>query len=428
MEATLTSAKNLKGVITVPGDKSISHRSLILASLAHGRSRIANFSFSKDCLSTMNCLRSLGVEMEIDADKVIHLVGKGLEGFREPSDILDCGNSGTTMRMMLGVLARSHLFAVLSGDRFLNRRPMGRVVEPLKKMGAHIWGREGGTKAPLAVKGTRLRGCDHRIEIPSAQVKSALLLAGLQAKGETSVTEPFPSRDHTERMLEYLGADIQYGDSYSRISSARGLQAKDIQIPGDFSSAAYFLVAALVARSSEITIRDVGINKTRAGLVEVLERMGADVVVSDRRILNNEPVADVTCHWGALKGVEVGGEIIPRLIDEIPVLCVAASLAEGRTVIKDAGELHYKECDRIEAMATELAKMGAHIVPTPDGFIIEGVERLRGARVDSRFDHRVAMSLAIAALAAEGETTISNFECVDISFPGFLDVLRSLME
>lgn len=356
--------------------------------------------------------------------------GKGLHGLNEPAGILDCGNSGTTMRLLSGLLAGQRFLSLMSGDHSLNRRPMRRVIEPLTAMGAEIWGRAGGFYPPLAIKGSEnLKGITYRMPVASAQVKSALLLAGLYAGGPTRIIEPEKSRDHTERMLQAMGADIEVQGLEITLKPGKELTPQEFLVPGDISSAAFFLVAALIVPGSEIMIRDVGINPTRAGLIEVLEAMGARISIENQRVVGGEPIGDIVAGYSHLRGTMVGGDIIPRLIDEIPILAVAMALAEGESVVRDAGELRVKESDRIKAICCELGKMGAGIEELEDGFVIQGCpEGLRGAAVDSQGDHRIAMSAAIAALKADGDTIVDNSEVVDISFPEFWPLLGKLMK
>jgi len=417
----------LSGIVKVAGDKSISHRAVMLGALAKGKTTIENFLAGQDCLATVKCLRALGVHIEgFDAKGRVEVYGRGLRGLKEPENVLDAGNSGTTARLMLGILAGQDFFSVITGDDSLRYRPMGRVTKPLKKMGAHLEGRKGGEFAPIAVTGGNLKPIVFRSPVASAQVKSAVLLAGLYAKGETRVIEPYRSRDHTERMLQYFGVDIKVEGTSVRVKGQPELRGSKIYVPGDISSAAYFLVAGAAVPGSDVTVLNVGINPTRSGVLEVLKQMGARINIFNRRQLCGEPVADIRIQGGCLKGVKIGGEMIPRLIDEIPVLAVAAAVAEGDTVIEDAGELKVKETNRLEAVAGELSRMGARVKLLDDGLIISGIKNLKGSICESRGDHRMAMSLAVAGLLAEGETVVKDAGCVDISFPGFFDVLNSL--
>lgn len=429
MERVNECKKPLKGEIFVAPDKSISHRSIIFSGLGNGNGYVNNFLRAGDTLSTCGCMRSLGIEI-LDRGERMLIEGKGLHGLSEPAGILDCGNSGTTMRLLSGLLAGQGFLSLMSGDHSLNRRPMRRVIEPLTAMGAEIWGRAGGYYPPLAIKGSEtLKGITYNMPVASAQVKSALLLAGLFAEGQTTIIEPEKSRDHTERMLRAMGADIEVQGLEITLKPGKELAGQEFYVPGDISSAAFFLVAALIVPGSEIMIRDVGINPTRAGLIEVLQGMGARMAIENQRIVGGEPIGDIVATYSELRGTSVGGDIIPRLIDEIPILAVAMSAAEGESAVRDAGELRVKESDRIKAICCELAKMGAGIEELEDGFVIQGrPEGLKGAAVDSRGDHRIAMSTAVAALKARGETTVHNSEVVDISFPEFWPLLRNLVK
>jgi len=340
--------------------------------------------------------------------------------------VLDCGNSGTTMRLMAGVLAAQPFFSVMTGDGSLRSRPMGRIIQPLRLMGAEIWGRGGGTLAPLAIKGGGLRGIEYRTPVASAQVKSAIILAGLHAQGETLIEEPAPSRDHTERLLRAMGAEVMSEGRLVRVRPGRELRATDVQVPGDISAAAYWLVAGATHPQARLRVRNVGLNPTRTGVIDVLQEMGARLGVENQRTQGGEPVADLVIESSELKGVEIGGEVIPRLIDEIPVIAVAAALAEGTTVIRDAAELQNKESNRIATTVRELSKLGARIEETADGMVIRGVRKLRGSECQSYQDHRLAMSLGIAGMVAVGETVIADAEAVAISYPGFWDCYNAL--
>lgn len=422
----LNRVAGLKGELTPPPDKSISHRAIMFAALAEGASRIRNFLKAEDPLSTMKAFRSLGVDIrEEDGDVVVR--GNGLNGLREPADVIDCGNSGTTVRLIAGILSGNPFFSVLTGDDSLKQRPMARVVAPLKEMGAAISGRAGSRYLPLAITGGGLKALRYVMPVASAQVKSCLILAGLYAEGTTTVIEPFKSRDHTERMLKAMGATITIDDLAVGVSGGGQLAPIDITVPADFSSAAFFIAAALLAPGSSVVIKSVGINPTRDGLLGVLRDMGAAVELHNLRDVSGEPVADLHCTTAAsLKAVRIGKELVPSLIDEFPILCVLATQAEGTTEIRGADELRVKESDRISAMAAELRKLGVELEEYPDGISIRGKTPLKGAVVESYGDHRIAMSLAVAALIAEGTTTIENASCVDISFPGFFEQLRSL--
>lgn len=428
MDRLIKKAKALKGEITPPPDKSISHRAVMFASLAKGQSKIKNFLWAKDPLSSLNAMRALGVEITITDSKEIIVNGKGLHSLKEPENVIDCGNSGTTMRLLSGILAGQPFLSILTGDDSLRQRPMRRIIEPLRLMGANIVGRAENRFPPLVIKGGSLKGIKYNMPIASAQVKSAILLAGLYAEGETSVTEPYKSRDHTEKMLESMGAEIQIESNTIRINPPlHPLKPFDITIPNDFSSAAFFIAGACLVPNSEVLIKNVCLNKTRTGFLEILKSMGADIEILNIKEQAGEPVGDIFVRSSAaLKGVTVEGEIIPRLIDEFPVLCVVATQAEGITIIRDAKDLRAKESDRIKAMTSELSKMGISIKEFEDGVEIKGPCRIKGAEVYSYKDHRIAMALSIAGLIAEGETVIKEADCVDISFPEFYDLLEML--
>ncbi|MDI6890510.1 MAG: 3-phosphoshikimate 1-carboxyvinyltransferase [Thermodesulfovibrionales bacterium] len=461
----ISKAKGFKGEFSPPPDKSISHRAVIFSSLSKGKSIIKNFLRAEDTISTVNAMRMLGVEItevsppthpspsrgegkgggEISelrtSNSELIINGQGLYGLKEPFDVIDCGNSGTTMRLFSGVLSGNPFFSVLTGDESLRQRPMSRVIIPLRQMGAEIMARFEDRYPPIAIRGRRLKAIKYTMPVASAQVKSAILLAGLYAEGETEVIEPFKSRDHTERMLPAFGAEIEVEDLHIKIKGGTELKGLEIHVPGDFSSAAFFIVAALLVPDSEILIKNVGVNPTRTGLLEALKQMGADIELINMRDISfnselrtqnselffGEPVADLYCKGGKeLKAVQVTKEDIPAMIDEFPVLCVAATQAEGVTTIRGAGELRIKESDRIKAMATELRKMGGEVEELEDGMSIRGKGRLRGATVESYRDHRIAMALSIAALIADGKTTINGVSSVNISFPGFFEILRRL--
>lgn len=426
MEVIVEPAKYLRGEITVPGDKSISHRAAMIGVLAEGTTEIHGFLHGADCLSTISCLEKMGARYSHNQDGSLTVEGLGLRGFKEPEDILDAGNSGTTMRLLLGILAGQNFHSIITGDASLCRRPMGRVVKPLRRMGANISGRQGGNYAPLAVQGSNLQALEYNSPVASAQVKSAILLAGLYADGKTSITEPTKSRDHTERMLKSFGVPVREEGTWVEVTGFPRLEGQKVVVPGDISSAAFFLVAGLVVKGSEINITGVGVNPTRDGIVQVLQEMGGHISIENRRQVNGEPVADITVRSSDLRGVTVGGEIIPRLIDELPVLAVAACFATGTTIIKDAAELKVKETDRIKAVVQQLGKMGARITERPDGMEINGGPALQGAHVTSMGDHRMAMSLTIAALAARGRTIIDQAEAVSVSYPDFFTEVNRL--
>ncbi|HEY5998780.1 MAG TPA: 3-phosphoshikimate 1-carboxyvinyltransferase [bacterium] len=416
----------LRGEVRVPGDKSISHRALILASQAEGACVIRGLSPGGDVRNTARALRALGVALGRWGEEPLAVSGAGLGGWREPGGVLDFGNSGTGIRLMAGMLAAHPFFSVLTGDRYLRRRPMRRVAEPLRLMGARIAGRAGGTLAPLAIEGARLRGAGYASPVASAQVKSALLLAGLLADGETSVTEPERSRDHTERMLRFLGVDVRVAGTAVSLAGGTPWRARDLTVPGDPSSAAFLLAAAAISPDAQITVRDVCVNPTRTGFFEVLRAMGARLRLTRRREVCGEPVADVTAASSELRGIDVPPELVPQTIDEFPILAATALFARGTTRVTGAAELRVKESDRIRTMCLELARLGARVRELPDGLEIEGGHPLRGAACASHGDHRVAMSLAVAGGAIRGETRIADTACVATSFPGFWDLMRGL--
>jgi 3-phosphoshikimate 1-carboxyvinyltransferase len=421
----LDAVGQVTGDVRVPGDKSISHRALMLGALAQGDTEIRGLLRGEDCLATLAILRAVGVHIE-DSPEVVVVRGRGAEAFREAETVLDAGNSGTTLRLLAGVLAGRPWLSVLTGDASLRRRPMGRVVEPLRRMGAAIAGRAGGEYAPLAIRGATLRGITWRTPVASAQVKSAVLLAGLQAWGPTAVIEPLTSRDHTERMLGAFGAAVEVEGTTVRVRGPATLQAAAVAVPGDFSSAAFLIVAAAARPGSDVRLRDVGINPTRTGLLGVLARMGADLTLERRREVAGEPVADLRVRGMRLRSAQVAAHEIPGLVDEVPALAVAAALAEGDTVIEGAGELRLKEVDRLAALAGEMTALGAAVQADGDVLRIRGGRALTGAEVQSRGDHRMAMSLAVAGLFADGETLVRDVACVETSFPGFAELLRAV--
>ncbi|MGI6659914.1 MAG: 3-phosphoshikimate 1-carboxyvinyltransferase [Dethiobacteraceae bacterium] len=425
MQVTISAQGPLQGTVQVPGDKSISHRAAILGALAEGETTIEGFLPGDDCLATVTCLRQLGVPIIVDG-QTVQIQGVGLTGLREPEDVLNCGNSGTTARLLLGVLAAQPFSAVLTGDASLRQRPMGRVTEPLRSFGAHIVGRQQGQLLPLTCLPGKIRGGCYRSPVASAQVKSALLLAGLFSSGMTQVSEPYLSRDHTERLLACLGADISVQGTTVTLQGSARLRGRLLQVPGDLSAAAYFLVAASIVPGSELLLPNVGINPSRTGLLTVLQAMGGKLQLLNRREINGEPRADLLVRSAPLRGVEISGALIPKLIDELPVLAAAALFAGGKTIIRDAQELRVKETDRLAAVAEEFSKLGAVITPTADGLIIDGPQQLQGGTVDSRGDHRMAMSLAVAALRAAAPVTITGAEAVAISYPHFWETLQSL--
>ena len=417
---TVAPGRPLRGLLRVPGDKSISHRAAILGGIAGGVTRVSGFLRAEDCLSTLRCLRALGVAIDEQRDTLVIHGGPPAE----PGDVLDVGNSGTTIRLLAGVLAGQPFHSVLTGDASIRRRPMARVAEPLRQMGAHISGRQGGRLAPLAIAGASLRGIAYATPVASAQVKSAILLAGLFAEGETSVAEPSQSRDHTERMLGAFGVPVRRDGQTARLTGPAAPRGTAVHVPGDLSSAAYFLVAGALVPGSEVAVADVGINPTRTGVLDILRMMGACVEVRDEREEGGELVGTVVVRAAPLRGIMIGGGVIPRAIDELPVLAVAACLAAGETMIRDAAELRVKESDRVAVLARELGRLGADIVPQPDGLVIAGGRRLHGGHVRSGGDHRIAMALAVAGLCADGPVIIEDSACVETSFPGFEAALR----
>ena len=454
----LSKAKSFKGTFSATPDKSISHRSVIFSSLAKGKSVIKNFLRAEDTISSINAMRMLGVEItEVRSQKSevtpstqpspsmgeskgggessklqapsseLVINGNGIYGLKEPCNVIDCGNSGTTIRMLSGILSGNPFFSVLTGDESLRTRPMGRVITPLRQMGAEIIARGENKYPPIAIKGKKLQPIKYASPVASAQVKSAILLAGLYADGETEIIEPAKSRDHTERMLPAFGAKIKVDGLRVRIRGGTELKGTEVYVPGDFSSAAFFIIGALLIKDSDITISGVGINPTRTGLLSALKEMGADIELYNIRNLSGEPVADIHCKGGSdLKAINITKEKIPALVDEFPVLCVAATQATGTTTIRGAEELRVKESDRIKTMATELKKMGAEIEEFDDGLSIHGKSSLKGVSIESYGDHRIAMAMSIAGLIADGTTTIHGVSSVNISFPGFFEILRRL--
>ena len=415
----------LRGELEIPGDKSISHRAIMFGSLAQGTTEVTHFLQGADCLSTISCFQKLGIRIENTTDKIL-IHGKGLHGLSAPTDILDCGNSGTTTRLISGILSGQNFTSTLTGDASIQKRPMKRIMEPLSRMGADITSIHGNNCAPLTIKGSQLKGIHYHSPIASAQVKSAILLAGLYADGETRVTEPHVSRNHSEIMLSYFGANIKTEDTTAILLPEPILEGQKIAVPGDISSAAYFIAAGLLVPGSEILLKNVGINPTRDGILRVAKEMGGNIEFLNVNTDNGEPTADLLVKFSSLKGITVGGEIIPTLIDEIPIIAIMAAFARGTTIIKDAAELKVKESNRIQVMVDNLKAMGADIESTDDGMIIHGGKDLHGAIIDSHKDHRIAMSFAIASLLADGQVTILDKNCVDISFPTFYQDLNRL--
>ncbi len=415
----------LKGTVTVPGDKSISHRSIMFGALADGTTKITNFLRGADCLSTVACFRKLGIEIEETPDEIL-IHGKGIHGLTAPDSMLDVGNSGTTTRLISGILAGQPFTTELNGDESIQNRPMKRIIDPLTQMGADIESIRGNDCAPLRINPGQLQGIHYQSKVASAQVKSCILLAGLYADGTTSVTEPYLSRNHTEIMLKHFGAKITSEGTTATITPGFELHGQEIEVPGDISSAAYFIAAGLIVPGSEILIKNVGINPTRDGLLRVCKDMGADITLLNQSFGNGEPTADLLVRASSLHGTTVGGAIIPTLIDELPVVAALACFAEGTTVIRDAQELKVKESNRIDVMVKNLTAMGAHVTATDDGMIIEGGYPLHGAVIDSKLDHRIAMTFAVTSLASDGATEITGADCVKISYPGFYEDLAML--
>lgn len=415
----------LKGTVTVPGDKSISHRAVMFGALSEGTTRVTNFLQGADCLSTIACFEKLGIPIENDPGEIL-IHGKGLHGLRAPAGPLDTGNSGTTTRLICGILAGQPFSTELNGDASIQTRPMKRIMDPLGQMGAQIESLRGNGCAPLRIRSAPLHGIHYRSPVASAQVKSCILLAGLYADGPTSVTEPYLSRNHSELMLGNFGASVKSEGTTATIQPNPRLLSQEIRVPGDISSAAYFIAAGLIVPNSEILIKNVGINPTRDGILHVCRDMGADITLLNEDYENGEPTADLLVRHSSLHGTTVGGALIPTLIDELPVVAALACFAEGTTVIRDARELKVKESNRIDVMVKNLSAMGARITATEDGMIIEGGSALHGAVIDSRLDHRIAMTFAVTALAADGETFIQGADCVRISYPGFYEDLEHL--
>lgn len=425
MEQRIKRCSVLRGQITPPGDKSISHRAVILNSIASGRARIENFAPGDDLLATVSCLRALGVEIVHEGD-TLTVSGVGRDGFREPPDVLNAGNSATTMRLLAGLLAAQPFLSIVTGDESLRSRPMGRLIHPLRLMGADTWGRGDDSLAPLVIKGNRLKGIDYRLPVASAQVKSAILIAGLFAQGETTIEEPTPSRDHTERLLRAMGAKLQGDGSSIKLLPSAALSPIDVHVPGDISSAAFWLVAGAIHPDAHIKVINTGVNPTRRGIIDVLVQMGANLKIENERMQSGEPVADLIIESSQLVATQVGGGLIPRLIDEIPLVALAACFARGTTTIRDAQELRVKEADRISATVKELSTLGADIEELPDGMAIHGGRKLRGGDCSTHQDHRLAMTLAIAALVAHGATLVRDAEVVAVSYPSFWQDVKRL--
>ncbi len=421
MPRVIRPPRSLRGTVRVPGDKSISHRALMVGALADGAVPIENLSSAQDVQSTILCLRALGVAVtQTEKEILVH----GTEGLSPSAHALDAGNSGTTMRLLAGLLAGQSFTATITGDASLQKRPMQRVIEPLNQMGAQIQSKNG--FAPLTITGGRLRGIHYELPVASSQVKSAIVLAGLQAQGTTTIIEPCPTRDHTERMLRYLKVSLERSNGAVSVPGGTRPTAKPISVPGDISSAAFFLVAGALVPDAHLTIKDVGLNPTRTGILDVLREMGAQLALQNAREVTGEPRGDVTIQASELRAVQIGGALIPRVIDELPIVAICATQAHGVTVIRDAQELRVKETDRIRAVTENLKRMGAQIEELPDGWVIPGPQLLRGAVIDSCGDHRIAMAFSIAGLIAQGETVIEGAQWVDISYPGFYDDLEQV--
>lgn len=422
-----TKSTGLKGEITVPGDKSISHRSVMFGSIAKGTTEIRGFLQGADCLSTISCFQKMGIHIE-NCGSTVRVHGKGLRGLKRPDCVLDCGNSGTTTRLISGILAAQNFDVTLTGDASIQKRPMKRIIEPLSQMGADITSINGNGCAPLHIAGKPLHGMHYISKVASAQVKSSILLAGLYADSETRITEPHVSRNHSELMLRYFGADVRTEGTTAIIQPAKELLGNVVHVPGDISSAAFFICAALMVPNSELLIKQVGINPTRDGILRVCKDMGADITLLNVQDDSGEPTADILVKHSGLHGITIGGSIIPTLIDELPMIAAMACFAEGETIIKDASELKVKESNRLEVMVQGLSAMGADVTETEDGMIIRGGKPLHGAVIDSKLDHRIAMTFAVTGLCADGETQVLGAECVDISYPEFFKDLKKLMQ
>ncbi|MCQ6273886.1 3-phosphoshikimate 1-carboxyvinyltransferase [Bacillus sp. V3B] len=421
-----TKINSLQGEIIVPGDKSISHRSVMFGAVAEGVTTVTGFLLGDDCLSTVSCFKQLGIEIEQEDDRLI-IHGKGWNGLKEPREVLNVGNSGTTIRLMMGILAGCDFHSTLIGDESIGKRPMTRVTKPLTEMGAKIEGRQNGEYTPLSIRGGEIHGIKYHPPVASAQVKSSILLAGLQAEGKTTVVEPVQSRDHTERMIRQFGGTVDTEGSVVSVQGGQILKGTRIQVPGDISSAAFFLVAGAIVPNSSITLKNVGLNPTRTGIIDVMKEMGADITIEILEEGQIEPVGNITVKTSNLKGTTIGGELIPRLIDELPVIALLATQAEGETIIRDAHELKVKETNRIDTVVDELSKLGATITATDDGMVIHGKNKLGGGVVSSFGDHRIGMMLAVAALICEDEVSLEQKEAISVSYPHFFEDLDNLM-
>ncbi|MBM7651436.1 3-phosphoshikimate 1-carboxyvinyltransferase [Neobacillus cucumis] len=421
-----TNINRLVGNVTIPGDKSISHRSVMFGSIAHGETKVTNFLPGDDCLSTISCFRKLGVMIE-ESDNELRIIGNGFEGLTEPSELLDVGNSGTTIRLLMGILAGRPFFSSLIGDESIGKRPMTRVTVPLSKMGAKLDGRKNGSYTPIAIRGGNLQPIEYELPVASAQVKSSLILAGLQADGVSTIIEPAETRDHTERMIRQFGGEITKDHHTIRVEGGQKLTGTTIRVPGDISSAAFFLVAGAIIPDSEILLENVGLNPTRTGIIEVMQNMGADLEIVQAEDNGFEPSGNLRIKTSNLKGTVVEGNLIPRLIDEIPIIALLATQAEGTTIIKDAEELKVKETNRIDTVVQELNKLGANIEATHDGMIIHGKSKLNGGDVSSHGDHRIGMMLAIAALLCKDKVELARPEAISVSYPNFFSHLNNLI-
>ncbi|CEQ24357.1 3-phosphoshikimate 1-carboxyvinyltransferase [[Clostridium] sordellii] len=419
----------LRGSFKLIGDKSISHRSIMFSSIAKGSTKISNFLMGQDCLSTINCFRKMGVDIDIDQNNVI-VKGRGLRGLKRPSDILDVGNSGTTIRLMMGILAGNEFESTIVGDDSIGRRPMKRVTDPLRLMGCEIEGKDDANYTPITIKGGNLNGIDYKMPVASAQVKSSIILASLYANSPSTIIEKVKSRNHTEIMLNSFGADIKSNDLNININPIEELYSiGDISVPGDISSAAFIIVAASIVKGSEVTILNVGLNETRTGILDVLKNMNGNFEVFNRRLVGGELVGDIVVRYSEdLASTTIDSDLIPRLIDEIPVIAVLATQANGDTIIKDAKELKVKESNRIQAVVDNLKRMGADIEELEDGMIIKGKRKLKGAKISTFNDHRIAMAFSIAGLICESDVELDNTMCIDISFPGYFELLNYLIK
>lgn len=426
-EIVIEPTRSLKGTIALPGDKSISHRAVMIGSIASGPTLVKNFLASEDVLRTIEAFRAMGIEIKERGDGALSVDGKGPRGLLQPKSAIYLGNSGTSMRLILGILAGQPFRCELTGDESLSRRPMRRVTQPLRDMGARVAGKDEANFVPLLIEGGQLSSIDYKSPVASAQVKSAILLAGLYASGQTRVTEPAKSRDHTERMLKFFGADLSARDLTVSIKGPCKLSGRVVEVPGDISSASFFLVACALVKGSKVTLRSVGLNPTRTGILDILTQMGAKLKVIKEDVRAFEPKGDLVVEGHTLKGVRIGPEMIPRVIDELPIIMVAASLAQGQTVIEGARELRVKEADRISSMAYNLRELGVEVKETEDGIFIQGQKSLRGGKLKSFGDHRTAMSMVVAGLLAKNKTTVEDTVCIATSFPGFMETLKELM-